>query len=292
MESKKYIRTDLAQEAKEVCDIENRRGITYKEKTVRGFKVMDMSITTDEGCTIIGKPKGRYITLECGKPWLMEEDRLKEASLVISEYINELCEKKENMTVLVIGLGNRDITPDALGPLALDSLIVTRHIKDYDGRLFDSLGKESIAAIAPGVVGQTGIETLELIKGAVERVNPDLVIAIDALASRSVDRLGTTVQLSDTGISPGSGIGNRRKEITEESLGVPVISVGIPTVVDSSTLVYDALDKAGIQTIDDSLRQVLENGKSFFVSLKESDVAIKDSAKMLSYALNHAFCRP
>ncbi len=290
MAKTQYIRTDLAKEAREYADITNKRGISYKEHRAFDIDVSDMKISTEEGSHIIGKPVGRYITVECGKTWLMDDERWENACGLIAGYIKELMPQGKK-TVLVCGLGNRNITPDALGPLCTDSLIVTRHIKDYDKELFEKMGQEEIAAIAPGVVGQTGVETLELIRGCVERVKPDVMIALDALAARSIDRLATTIQLSDTGIAPGSGIGNRRKEITQNTVGIPVIAIGVPTVVDSSTLVYDALSKAGIEEIDSSLERVLENGRSFFVSLKESDVAVEESAKLIASALNRAFCR-
>ncbi len=285
-----FIRTDLASEAKEAANIENVRGISYRETELHGVATSDMKITSEEGSAIIGKPVGRYITVECKKSWLLSDEQKERVVSALTDYITELVPKGDK-TVLVVGLGNRDITPDSLGPRTVDGLIVTRHVKEYDPRLFDSIGQEEVAAVAPGVVGQTGIETLELIRGAVERVKPDVVIAVDALAARSVDRLGSTLQLSDTGISPGSGIGNRRREINRTSIGVPVIAIGVPTVVDSSTLVYDALAKAGIEDIDDPLKKVLENGRSFFVSLKESDVAVAESASLISSALNRAFCR-
>ncbi len=285
-----FIRTDLASEAREAANIDNIRGISYKETKVFDVSCADMEIKTEEGSAIIGKPVGRYVTVDCGKVWLLDDEAKDNVCSAIVRYIAELTPKRPR-TVLVIGLGNRDITPDALGPRTVDGLIVTRHVKEYDRELFDKIGQEEIAAISPGVVGQTGIETLELIKGAVERVRPDVVIAVDALAARSVDRLATTVQLSDTGIAPGSGIGNRRREINRTSIGVPVIAIGVPTVVDSSTLVYDALSEAGIENVDSSLTRVLENGRSFFVSLKESDVAVGETAKLLSSALNRAFCR-
>lgn len=285
-----FIRTDLAKEAKEAVNIDSKRGISYIERQEQGIHIADMRVKTKEGSMIIGKPIGRYITLECGKTWLMSDQKKEAARNLIAKYTLALAPK--NPTCLIcVGLGNRDITPDALGPLVADSLLVTRHIKSHDHRLFESLGQREVAAITPGVVGQTGIETLELIRGAVERVRPDCVVAIDALAARSVDRLATTVQLSDTGIAPGSGIGNRRKEISYATLGVPCISVGVPTVVDSSTLVYDALSKAGIEQVDAKLTRVLENGKSFFVSLKESDIAIAEAARLIAESLNLAFCR-
>ncbi len=290
MEGTEFIRTDLASEAKEAANIENIRGISYRETEVCGVAVSDMKIASEEGSSIIGKPVGRYITVECKKSWLLTDEEKENVITALTDYITELVPKGDK-SVLVVGLGNRDITPDSLGPRTVDGLIVTRHVKAFNPKLFDSIGQEEIAAIAPGVVGQTGIETLELIRGAVERVKPDVVIAVDALAARSVDRLGSTLQLSDTGISPGSGIGNRRREINRTSIGVPVIAIGVPTVVDSSTLVYDALSKAGIENIDSSLKSVLENGRSFFVSLKESDVAVAESASLISSALNRAFCR-
>lgn len=284
-----FIRTDLAAEATTELNVDSIRGVSFRKKEVCGIPVSDMTISSQEGSSIIGKPVGRYITLECGKVWLCDDSYIEELVSAIAQYIISLI-PGEKKRVLVVGLGNRDITPDSLGPKSLDGLIVTRHIREYNRDLFDSMGQEEVAAIAPGVLGQTGIETLELIKGAVDRVKPQAVIAVDALAARSVDRLCTTVQLTDTGIAPGSGIGNRRREINSESIGAPVIAIGVPTVVDSSTLVYDALSKAGIESIDDPLRDVLENGRSFFVSLKESDVAVEQSAKIISDALNKAFC--
>ncbi len=290
MKESGFIRTDLAAEAGQGVNIENVRGISYTEHPTSVGSVSDMTISSEEGSSIIGKPVGRYITLDLGRLWLLDDPAREEASEVISGYITELAPTGDK-TVLVVGLGNRDVTPDSLGPRTVDGVIVTRHIREYNGELFDRIGQQVTAALAPGVVGQTGIETLELIRGAVERVKPDVVVAIDALAARSVDRLGCTVQLSDTGIAPGSGIGNRRREINRTSIGVPVIAIGVPTVVDSSTLVYDALGKAGIEDIDRPLREVLENGRSFFVSLKESDLAVAESARVISSALNKAFCR-
>ena len=289
MSKKGYIRTDLATEAKEYADIDSHRGIKYKEYRLRGVEISDMKITTEEGCRIIGKPMGRYITVECGRTWLMEDSEKERVTEVISELICQLIPRRDT-TVLVAALGNRSITADALGPLCAQRLIVTRHIKEYDNDLFERMAHRALAAIAPGVVGQTGIETLELIRGCIDRVKPDILIAIDALAARSVDRLATTVQLTDSGIAPGSGIGNKRREINRDTVGIPVIAIGVPTVVDSSTLVYDALNKAGIEDIDSSLTEVLENGRSFFVSLKESDIAVEESAFLIADALNKAFC--
>ena len=187
------------------------------------------------------------------------------------------------------GLGNAELTADAIGPKTVGMLTATRHLREHEGGLYRRLGCSSLSAMAPGVLGQTGIETLELLRGAVRFVRPDIVILVDALAARSCDRLAATVQISDVGISPGSGVGNHRSAITRESLGVPVISVGVPTVVNSATLVYDALTEAGIETIDDSLHKVLKSGRSFFVSPKESDVITHEVARLLSRSIALAF---
>ncbi|MBQ4136486.1 MAG: GPR endopeptidase, partial [Clostridia bacterium] len=160
--------------------------------------------------------------------------------------------------------------------------------KDHDAKLYASLGGRSVCAIAPGVIGQTGIESLELIRGAAIKVRPQAVIVIDALAAVELSHLATTVQITDTGIAPGSGIGNRRMRIDKESLGCPVIAIGVPTVVESSTLVYAALEEAGITDIDESLRTVLENGRGFFVTPKESDVVTTEVSRLLSEAINLA----
>ena len=187
------------------------------------------------------------------------------------------------------GLGNRYIASDAIGPLAVRDITVTRHIKELDPALFGSLGSATVSAIAPGVIGQTGIEAVEIIRGAAENVSPGLIIAIDALAAKSIDRLAVTVQLSDTGIAPGSGIGNARKAIDRATLGIPVISVGVPTVVDSSTLIYDMLNLAGADDIPDCVKNALDNGRSFFVTLKDADSASRENAKLIARAINLAF---
>ena len=190
--------------------------------------------------------------------------------------------------ILIAGLGNRHITADALGDEVVGMITVTRHVK-ANRELFGLLGGREISAIAPGVLGETGIETAKLVAGAVRAAKPQIVVAVDALAARSTDRLATTVQLGSSGISPGSGIGGRRLAINEETLGVPVIALGVPTVVDSSTLVTDALEKAGMTGITEELRHVLESGRSFFVTPKETDTIIKELAELSARAITLAF---
>ncbi len=213
------------------------------------------------------------------------------ASLEGSEFdASELKKKQreEERCVLAVGLGNRKMTADAVGPSTVDQITVTRHLASMDRPLFESLRHRSVAAITPGVLGDTGMESAETVKAVVRQLKPRAIIAVDALAARSTERLATTVQLCDKGIHPGSGVGNDRPGLNEESLGVPVIAVGVPMVVDSSTLVYDVLENAGITELPAALRRVLENGKSFFVSIKEADAAVKTLSEILSEALDEA----
>lgn len=286
MDKIEFIRTDLALECREAAGLQSIDGIEYSEEKRNGIRVQYMHITNKRGSEALGKEPGRYVTAEVGKVWLMTDEKKAEISDLLCDIIRSFITKAES--VLVVGLGNRDVTADALGPEAVDGLTVTRHVKSFNIELFEQIGGAELSALAPGVVGQTGIETFEIIKGAVDAVAPDVCIVIDALAARSVDRLATTVQISDTGIAPGSGIGNKRKKINAERLGVPVIAIGVPTVVDSSTLVCDALEQAGIENISRSLRDVLENSRSFFVSLKENDVAVAQSASLIACAINKA----
>lgn len=289
-----YTRSDLACESCSGKEELSRRD-EYTETSENGFEVIRLVIREEATARELGKPRGTYVTVHSGKIWQMEDDRMEELSALLAREIRGLLESvtgkavDRNFGVLVAGLGNSDITPDAVGPLSIKQIQVTRHIKDELPEYFDAFGRSQVSALSPGVLGQTGIETVELIRGAVENAAPDAVVAIDALVARSCERLSATVQISDSGINPGSGIGNNRKSICRDTVGVPVIAVGIPTVVDSSTLVYDALEKAGIDEISDELREVLENGRGFFVSPKESDIITKKVAEVLANALDIAF---
>lgn len=279
-----YVRTDLAAEGEALGE----SGVKVREYQRKGFSVHEI-LAENEGD---GVCKGRYITVTVGPLWLYGKENVKKAEDVtaglLSEFVSGLTER-ESLSVLTVCLGNRRITSDAVGPLCADKLIVTRHLKTEKKELFESFGKVELSVISPGVTGETGVETLELIKTAVDIVKPDLVLCVDALAARSVDRLATTVQITDTGISPGSGVGNHRKEISLRTVGVPVISIGVPTVVQSSTLVFDALGKAGITDIEKPLRDVLENEKSFFVTPKNTDVAVSYQAELIAKAINRVF---
>ena len=237
----------------------------------------------------------QYITVDCGRMWELDDDSMERVSNVIahelSRMVRRLCGKplSREFGVLVAGLGNDEITADAIGPETVRRIEVTRHLRTYLPDAYEQIGVCAISALAPGVLGQTGIETVELVRGAAENAEPDVIIAIDALAARSVTRLASTVQLSDAGINPGSGIGNNRRAICRETVGVPVVALGVPTVVDSSTLVYDALERAGVEKVSKQLSEVLEQGKGFFVSPKESDVIVKKVSALLARAIGRAF---
>ncbi len=283
-----YIRSDLAMERRKAAG--SGEGIEYEEDERDGITLTRIRVTSEAGEAVIGRPRGNYVTLGIGRPWLMGQSERESAEVLLCEEIarmaEPLCELK---SVLVAGLGNRSITVDALGPAVTDDLVITRHVKLHEKKLFDSLFDCEVASLAPGVLAQTGIETLELVRGAVERVKPSLAVVIDALAARSADRLMTAVQLCDTGIAPGSGIGNSRAALDRETLGVPVIAVGVPTVVNSSTLIRDALELGGITDLTPELEAILENGRSYFVSVKESDAAIDTLAQIIARALNRVF---
>lgn len=288
-----YARTDLACESVgSLC--EEVKDTDAKERRVGSFTVQTLKISSEKAAKRIGKPCGIYITVNCGQITKLEEERDALIRLLAGELrglSERLTGKQPNSDfgVLVVGLGNDAFTADAIGPKAVRFLTVTRHLRDYEEDLYREIGCCALSAIAPGVLGQTGMEALEVMQGAVRAVRPDLVIVIDALAARSCERLASTIQLSDTGLTPGSGVGNHRDAINMETVGVPVIAIGVPTIVDSSTLVYDALNQAGITHIDDMLGSVLENGRSFFVCPKESDLITEKTSVLLAQAIGVAF---
>lgn len=291
---KSYARSDLACESS-FPKQGSVRGVEQQERRIGKITVSTLHIKTAEAERELGRPQGSYVTLECGR-----FDRLsKEESKIVARLLagelrgmaKTLTGKKTNgeFSIFVAGLGNAALTADAIGPKTVAKLTATRHLREHEEGLYQSFGCSAVSALAPGVLGQTGIETLELLKGVVSRIGPDLVLVIDALAARSCERLASTVQITNVGISPGSGVGNHRLAISQKTLGVPVVALGIPTVVDSATLVYDALQAAGIGEIDRAIDQVLHSGKSFFVSLKESDVIIDKAAALFAYAVSLAF---
>lgn len=268
----KNIRTDMALDIAET----NEKNGSNAEKSVRerdGLTVTEITVKTDEDAAAFGKPKGRYITIEFDSLFkLYDTEPLKNE---IKSALESLCEK-DREKFLFAGLGNKDITPDAIGPFVSEKILATRHIA---GAFAESLGLEklkSVAVITPGVFGKTGIETGETVALTVKSVAPDLVVAVDALASSSVKRLYRSVQLCNSGISPGSGVKNSRKEISEATLNVPVIAVGVPTVVDAAIL---AKELTGYDSLDTDM----------FVTPKEADLFTEKISVILSDAVNEFF---
>ncbi|WP_122642952.1 GPR endopeptidase [Luxibacter massiliensis] len=252
MLEKYSVRTDLALEEKERFESDNVevQGVVLEEEydEEREIRVSRVRIETEKGAKIMGKPVGTYLTVEAPNLAVPDEDCHREISVDLAGFIQELLEntglgEKEDLSVMVVGLGNRQVTPDALGPNVVDNLCVTRHIvKEYGKYAMGMEHANLVSAIVPGVMGQTGMETVEIIKGVVQETKPDLVIAVDALAARNSRRLNRTIQIADTGIHPGSGVGNHRNGLTKDTLGIPVIGIGVPTVVDAATIVNDTME--------------------------------------------------
>ncbi len=248
MIEKYSIRTDLALEDKERFESDNVevQGVSLKEDydEEREIKVTTVKIETENGAKVMRKPVGTYITMEAPNMSVPDEDYHDEISKELSKFLERFVEKdKEDYSILVVGLGNRKVTPDALGPYVVDNLNITRHIVKEYGKY--AMGEEDVclvSAIVPGVMAQTGMETVEIVKAIVQETKPDMIIAVDALAARSSKRLNRTIQITDTGINPGSGVGNHRNAITRDTVGVPVIAIGVPTVVDAATIVNDTME--------------------------------------------------
>lgn len=303
-------RTDLAVEAREMYREEKKQEIPGVEVDVtekEGVKVTRVNIREEVGARIMGKPVGNYITIEANGLKQRDKDVYEETSRALGEELKRIAPVDRESTTLVVGLGNWNVTPDSLGPKTISNLMVTRHIFEYLPEQVDE-GVTPVCAISPGVLGITGIETGEIIEGIVSRIKPDRVIAIDALASRKMERINATIQIADTGISPGSGVGNKRKELNRETLGIPVIAIGVPTVVDAATMTSDTIDMvvdAMVKQADEGkefyqvlqkmkgedlynlIREVLDpNIGSLVVTPKEIDEMIKEMSKILANGLN------
>ncbi len=309
------IRTDLALETQEKMqeDHVELKGVRFLEQKIdKNLTISTVVIETENGAKAMGKPKGTYITIEALDMDEEDEDYHREISVQLAEVIKKLVPlKKEDVSVLVVGLGNREVTPDALGPRVADNLFITRHIiKEYGKYAFGEEKVNRISSIVPGVMAQTGMETQEIIRGVIKETKPDLIVAVDALAARSTKRLNRTIQVTDTGINPGSGVGNHRHGLNEKTLGVPVISIGIPTVVDAATIVNDtmynlvtaltqseafsaigsSLDKLEDAEKYELIRELLSpNLNTMFVTPKDIDESVKRLSFTISEGLNIAF---
>ncbi len=276
-------RTDLALERREYIDKHSLDGIISHKKTIDGITVDTITVTNSQGEKTLGKPIGTYITVET-VPFTNNSELFSPSLYVLRDELKGLLPEDKGC-VLVAGLGNEDITPDALGPRCISLLFATRHIPDSFAEEIGLSALRPVAGIVPGVLGKTGMESAEIISGIVKKIKPCAVIAVDALAARGTERLGRTVQLSNTGISPGSGVGNHRRKINEETLGVPVIAIGVPTVVDGRTLAFDILEKAGV---DEKTIKNSDIKDSMMVTPKEVDALIERAARLIAMAINTA----
>ncbi|MEY8236338.1 GPR endopeptidase [Lachnospiraceae bacterium 66-29] len=310
------VRTDLALETREKFKEDNVeiKGVRVEEEYHREkeIKITTMVIETENGAKAMGKPKGTYITLEAANMDSQDEDYHREISLELARIIKRLLpEGKNTFSVLVAGLGNREVTPDALGPRVVDNMMITRHVlKEFGKYAFGEQEVNAVSGIVPGVMAQTGMESQEIIRGVIKQTKPDVMIAIDALAARSTRRLSRTIQITDTGINPGSGVGNHRHGLSKETVGIPVIAIGVPTVVDAATIVSDTMQtliqameehshlstlSTGLNALNDMekyelIRELLSPQlNTMFVTPKDIDESVKRLSYTLSEGLNIAF---
>ena len=306
-------RTDLALERRDLYNKAHNiekdiDGIeTEEEKLNDNIIVSRVKVTNEKGEEAIGKPQGNYITIDIKNLKIAHEHEIQEASEAVTKELKALLEKHIGLQepILVVGLGNIYVTPDALGPKVINEIDITRHLLEYMPEALDENTRE-VSAVSPGVLGTTGIETLEILKGIVDNVKPKFVIVIDALASRSIERISSSIQLADTGIVPGAGVGNARKELTETTLGIPVIAMGIPTVVEAATIAADSLTLL-IQKVqeqaqsNDFLNKLQEEDKyelikevlapeeyNFIVTPKEIDGLIEKMKDVVARGINFA----
>lgn len=298
MAGSRRIRTDLALETTERFAEENAeiRGVEINEEydEEKDIRTTVVRIVTENGAKSMGRPQGNYITIEAPALSEADEDYHREISEEISNHLRQLVDLEKEKSILVVGLGNREITPDALGPQVIQNLKITRHIIKEYGKA--GMGKEKvhqISSLVPGVMAQTGMETMEIIRGVIRETDPDEVIAIDALAARSVRRLNCTIQITDTGINPGSGVCNHRCGLNEETLGIPVIGIGVPTVVDGATIVHDAiahlLENLEEAEMEEFLQELITPRlHRMFVTPKDVDETVKRLSYTISEGINIA----
>ena len=279
------IRTDLALErAGELEDGGGLpRGVSVKTEHRHGIEATVVTISTKAGEGAIGKPKGTYVTVELGSVLRREKGSFDGAVACIADYLREMLKLPNRLPVLVAGLGNREVTPDAIGPLTADHILVTRHMVAAVPETFGEF--RPVSATVPGVLGTTGVESAETVRALVERIGAAAVIAVDALAARDTGRLCSTLQISNTGISPGSGIGNRRNALDQKTIGCPVIALGVPTVTDAATMASDLFQRAGMEVEEAQLRKV---STGMIVTSGDIDRRVREIARVLAYAINGA----
>ena len=280
-------RTDLALEARELWQESAGKttrltGVKAVKRKQEGYPVTRVDILDSRGEEALGKPRGSYLTVDLTTFWQRKSDFFQRAVRAVGTPLKELLPTEG--PVLVVGLGNRAMTPDAVGPLAADHVLVTRHLISAMPRQFS--GFRPVSVLRTGVLGTTGVESAESVRGLAAEVRPACVIAVDALASRRTGRVCAAVQLSDTGIIPGSGVGNHRHPLNPETLGVPVIAIGVPTVVDSATLAADLLEESGITDYDAEALQ--KSRQNLMVTPRDIDQQVRDLGKVIGYGINWA----
>lgn len=279
------IRTDLALER--AGELEEGgglpRGVSVKKEHRHGIEYTVVTISTKAGEGAIGKPKGTYVTVELGSVLRREKGSFDGAVACIADYLRGMLKLPNRLPVLVAGLGNREVTPDAIGPLTADHILVTRHMVAAVPETFGEF--RPVSATVPGVLGTTGVESAETVRALVERIGAAAVIAVDALAARDTGRLCSTLQISNTGISPGSGIGNRRNALDQKTIGCPVIALGVPTVTDAATMASDLFQRAGMEVEEEQLRKV---STGMIVTSGDIDRRVREIARVLAYSINGA----
>ena len=282
-------RTDLAAEARELWretagETTELAGVRAETKEESGFAVETVNILDEAGEAALGKPKGCYISIDISPLTGREEGAFDRAAGLLAQRLQTLLDLKDGETVLVCGLGNSAITPDNIGPAAVKNVLATRHLVERMPEDFAAF--RPVAVVEAGVLGTTGVESAEIVRAVAEKVKPAVVIAIDALASRRMARICRTLQLSDTGIVPGSGVGNARSELSEKTLGVPVIAIGVPTVVDAGTLAADLMEQAGAGEWRSS--DFAQFGGKMVVTPREIDSQVDQCARLIAYGINMA----
>lgn len=289
MDSWSTVRTDLALEARESIEdkADGLHGVVLEETydEASDVHITKVVVETKNGAKMLGKPMGTYITLEAPAMTEPEEDYHQEISEILAREIRGvLPEPEREQSILVVGLGNREVTADSLGPNVVDNLFVNRHIvREYGKVAYNRSKMHQVSSLIPGVMAKTGMESAEIIKGVISETKPDLVIVIDALAARSTKRLNRTIQITNTGIHPGSGVGNHRNAITQESLQVPVLALGVPTVVDAATIVGDAMGERPV---------ALKELNNMYVTTKDVDQQIQQISHILCDGINMALNYP
>ncbi len=281
-------RTDLAVEAREIWresagETTQLQGVEAKEKLSRGLIIETVKILDENGEKALNKPKGSYITVSLGSN-AGDAEQFQETCMALADELRSLLPEGDKSQVLVVGLGNRYITPDNLGPNALRHTMVTRHLVEQVSEYFGNF--RPVSTLEPGVLANTGVESAEIIKALTEKIRPAAVIAVDALTSRRMKRVCTTIQIADTGIVPGSGVGNSRAEISRNSLGVPVIAIGVPTIVDAGTLAADLMESSGMGEVDPS--SFGDFGGNVMVTPRDIDERVSELAKIVGYGINLA----